>query len=92
MPDKLHHGNSADIMQICTARIGAPAAVQHSLARSGEMLPLCGPPHHAGAQFNGLWPCLYYDSSIKQRLLRYATSALLFSERGVSTDLVSWNR
>ena len=34
----------------------------------------------------------YYDSGIKQRLLRYAASALLFSQRGVDPQLVSWNR
>ena len=34
----------------------------------------------------------YYDSGIKQRLLRYAASALLFSQRRVDPQLVSWNR
>jgi hypothetical protein len=29
---------------------------------------------------------------VKQRLLRYATSALLFSDAGVDARLVSWNR
>lgn len=34
----------------------------------------------------------YYESEIKQRLLRYATSALLFSESRVNPQLISWNR
>ena len=34
----------------------------------------------------------YYESEIKQRLLRYATSALLFSESRVNPLLISWNR
>lgn len=34
----------------------------------------------------------YYETEIKQRLLRYATSALLFAERRVDPRLVSWNR
>lgn len=34
----------------------------------------------------------YYDSEIKQRLLRYATSALLFAESRVNPQLISWNR
>ncbi|GFH31799.1 AAA domain-containing protein, partial [Haematococcus lacustris] len=40
----------------------------------------------------GLWESLYYDSAIKLRLLRYATSALLFAEHKVDPNLVSWNR
>ena len=35
---------------------------------------------------------LIYDSGLKQRLLRYAASALLFTEKGVNHVLVSWNR
>lgn len=35
---------------------------------------------------------LIYDYGLKQRLLRYAASALLFTEKGVNHVLVSWNR
>lgn len=43
-------------------------------------------------EFNGLWESLIYESGLKQRLLRYAASALLFTEKGVNSFLVSWNR
>ncbi|KAJ4756348.1 hypothetical protein LUZ62_090753 [Rhynchospora pubera] len=43
-------------------------------------------------EFDGLWESLIYESGLKQRLLRYAASALLFTEKGVNTYLVSWNR
>lgn len=33
-----------------------------------------------------------YDGDLKRRLLRYAASALQFSEAGVDPRLVSWNR
>ncbi|BBN12187.1 pachytene checkpoint protein 2 [Marchantia polymorpha subsp. ruderalis] len=45
-----------------------------------------------GREFHGLWESLIYDSSLKQHLLRYALSALLFSDRGVNSHLVAWNR
>lgn len=35
---------------------------------------------------------LIYEPGLKQRLLRYAASALLFTEKGVNPFLVSWNR
>lgn len=42
--------------------------------------------------FAGLWESLVFDSSIKQRLLRYSSSALLFAEYNVDPTLVAWNR
>jgi hypothetical protein len=35
---------------------------------------------------------LHYDIGIKRQLLKYASSALLFSSLGVDSNLVSWNR
>ncbi|XP_057950687.1 pachytene checkpoint protein 2 homolog isoform X1 [Malania oleifera] len=43
-------------------------------------------------EFDGIWESLIYESGLKQRLLRYAASALLFTEKGVDPFLVSWNR
>ncbi|CAN1291256.1 Pachytene checkpoint protein 2 homolog, partial [Linum perenne] len=43
-------------------------------------------------EFDGLWESLIYESGLKQRLLRYAASALLFTEKCVDPFLVSWNR
>ncbi|CAH8337734.1 unnamed protein product [Eruca vesicaria subsp. sativa] len=34
---------------------------------------------------------LIYESGLKQRLLRYAASALLFTQKGANPNLVSWN-
>jgi len=39
-----------------------------------------------------LWEQLLFDSSIKERLLSYATSALLFADRGVAPAVVGINR
>ncbi|KAL3624325.1 nucleolar component of the pachytene checkpoint [Castilleja foliolosa] len=39
-----------------------------------------------------MWESLTYVSGLKQKLLRYASIALLFSEKGVNPFLVSWNR
>ncbi|KAL8140804.1 hypothetical protein V2J09_006825 [Rumex salicifolius] len=43
-------------------------------------------------EFDEMWDSLIYESGLKQRLLRYAASALLFTERGVNPFLISWNR
>ena len=51
-----------------------------------DSLPL---PHK---QLEGLWESLILEIGLKQRLLDYAQSALLFSDRAVSSHLVHWNR
>ena len=43
-------------------------------------------------EFDNLWSSLVYESNVKQRLLLYAASAVLFGERGVNSQLVSFNR
>ncbi|KAF5185814.1 Pachytene checkpoint protein 2-like protein [Thalictrum thalictroides] len=43
-------------------------------------------------EFDGMWESLIYEPGLKQRLLRYAASALLFTEKGVDPFLVTWNR
>ncbi|KAL3693472.1 hypothetical protein R1sor_007123 [Riccia sorocarpa] len=43
-------------------------------------------------EFHGLWESLIFDSTLKQQLVRYAATALLFSEKGVNSHLISWNR
>ncbi|XP_031481361.1 pachytene checkpoint protein 2 homolog [Nymphaea colorata] len=43
-------------------------------------------------EFDGLWESLIYETGLKQRLLRYAGSALIFTEKRVDPFLVSWNR
>ncbi|EXB93902.1 Pachytene checkpoint protein 2-like protein [Morus notabilis] len=43
-------------------------------------------------EFDGMWESLIYEPGLKKRLLRYAASALLFTEKGVNPFLISWNR
>eukprot|EP00899_Mesostigma_viride_P009917 jgi/Mesvir1/18927/Mv25783-RA.2 len=43
-------------------------------------------------EFHGMWDALVYEVGLKRRLLRYAECALLFSQRRVNTNIISWNR
>ncbi|XP_046389216.1 pachytene checkpoint protein 2 homolog [Ischnura elegans] len=44
------------------------------------------------SDFHGLWESLVYDSSIKDNLLNFVETTLLFSDKEVDTNIVSWNR
>eukprot|EP00043_Microstomoeca_roanoka_P002989 m.41832 g.41832 ORF g.41832 m.41832 type:complete len:414 (-) comp11863_c0_seq1:70-1311(-) len=44
------------------------------------------------AEFHGLWETLIYDTKVKQDLLNFAATTLLFSDHNVNPDIISWNR
>ncbi|XP_063312015.1 pachytene checkpoint protein 2 homolog [Pelobates fuscus] len=48
--------------------------------------------HLPSADFHGLWESLIYDGDIKSNLLDYVTTTLLFSDKNVDSNLISWNR
>ncbi|XP_062840062.1 pachytene checkpoint protein 2 homolog isoform X2 [Anolis carolinensis] len=43
-------------------------------------------------EFHGLWDSLIYDAEVKSNLLDYVTTTLLFSDKNVDSNLISWNR
>lgn len=42
--------------------------------------------------FHGLWESLLFDSDVKHQLIQYASTTLLFSDRGVDNNIISWNK
>ncbi|ESO90881.1 hypothetical protein LOTGIDRAFT_122594, partial [Lottia gigantea] len=44
------------------------------------------------SDFDGLWDNLVFDEDIKGRLLNYATTTMLFSDKKVDSNVISWNR
>ena len=39
-----------------------------------------------------MWENLIFDTDVKQQLLNYAQTTLLFSDKGVDSTIISWNR
>lgn len=44
------------------------------------------------SEFQGIWENLVFDSDVKKQLLDYAATTLLFSDRGIDANVISWNR
>ncbi|CAN0118354.1 unnamed protein product [Ectocarpus sp. 12 AP-2014] len=44
------------------------------------------------ASLEGVWESLVLERGVKNHLLEYATSALLFTDKGVSKNVISWNK
>ncbi|ESN89831.1 hypothetical protein HELRODRAFT_186250 [Helobdella robusta] len=43
-------------------------------------------------RLHGQWEHLYYEENIKENLLEYAKTAMLFSDRKINPNIVNWNR
>ncbi|KAJ5078626.1 intein-containing pachytene checkpoint protein precursor [Anaeramoeba ignava] len=43
-------------------------------------------------QFNGLWESLFFEENLKQNLINYILTTVLFSEKKVDSNLISFNR
>lgn len=44
------------------------------------------------SEFEGIWESLHFDIGVKSQLLNYSTTAMLFSDRHVNTNIISCNR
>jgi SpoVK/Ycf46/Vps4 family AAA+-type ATPase len=44
------------------------------------------------SEYHGLWESLIYENDIKYKLLNYVETTILFSDKGVDSTIISWNR
>lgn len=57
-----------------------------------KRLPMIHVPSSRIARVEQVWESLVLENGIKNQLLEYATSTLLFTHKGVSKNIISWNR
>ena len=43
-------------------------------------------------EFHGQWEALHMDERVKPDLLNFSRSSMFFAERGVTPNLISWNK
>ncbi|XP_005090335.1 pachytene checkpoint protein 2 homolog [Aplysia californica] len=73
------------IYQVHTDGAGAEELDEENLIAANHwLLP--------SSDFQGMWESLVYDEPIKTRLLNYASTTLLFSDKNVDSNIISWNR
>ena len=57
-----------------------------------DSIPSCTQWLMPSTEFHGLWDSLIYDSQIKQSLLNFAHTAMVFSDKKVDRNIITWNR
>lgn len=73
-------------------RLNIDGASEEYTDESEESVSSCSQWVLPSKDFDGLWENLIYDIDIKQSLIQYCSTALLFSDQSVNTNIISWNR
>lgn len=71
--------------EACTEEL-EPTGGDDEYVSASDSLPL---PH---SSLDNLWESLIFEPGMKRQLLDYAQSALIFSDKKVSSNIINWNR
>ncbi|CAM9730239.1 unnamed protein product [Pylaiella littoralis] len=80
--------------RVHTYRLSHEGAEQEMIEGAGEEeeIAACDQWILPAASLEGVWESLVLEQGVKNHLLEYATSALLFTDKGVRKNVISWNR
>ncbi len=66
--------------------------VAEEMADEEDSTPACSQWILPCKEFHGLWESLIYEDFIQHQILDYAETTMLFSDKGVNSQLINWNR
>ncbi|KAK2581855.1 hypothetical protein KPH14_002318 [Odynerus spinipes] len=67
---------------------GAMSMIQND----SEELPAANHWLLPAKEFHYLWEHMYYDSDIKQNLLNFVETAMIFSDNDINPNIITWNK
>lgn len=67
-------------------------AAEEMLEDDSEELPAANHLMLPSRSIHSTWETLVYDTDVKENLLSYATTGLLFADKGINQSVISWNR
>ncbi|XP_076683749.1 pachytene checkpoint 2 protein [Andrena cerasifolii] len=73
-------------------RLSQEEAATETMQNDSEELSVCTHWILPGKEFHYLWESLYFDSSIKEDLLHFVETSMIFSDHGINSNIISWNK
>lgn len=61
-------------------------------APDGSVINACDITLLPNTHLDGLWETLVYDEQLKNNLLNYVNTIMLYSDKGVDPNIISFNR
>ncbi|CAG2100343.1 unnamed protein product [Medioppia subpectinata] len=73
-------------------RLNYDSVTTDEMETNEEQLPSAQHTILPSIEFHGLWESLVYDLHIKDQLLEFVLTALMFADKGVDNKLINWNK
>lgn len=73
-------------------RLTSDDGAQSTIENDSEELPAANHWLLPAKEFHYLWENMYYDSDIKQNLLNFVKTAMIFSDNNVNPNIITWNK
>lgn len=73
-------------------RLSIESAATETMDNDGEDLPVSSHWILPVKEFHYLWESLYFDSNVKEDLLHFVETAMIFADHNVNTNIISWNK
>ncbi|KZC04109.1 PREDICTED: pachytene checkpoint protein 2 homolog [Dufourea novaeangliae] len=73
-------------------RLTEEDAATETIQNNSEDLPASSHWILPSKEFHSLWENLYFDSNIKEDLLHFVETTMIFSDHSVNSNIINWNK
>ena len=90
--DRSHRKVQGATFKFHVYRLTQEDAATETMQNDSEDLPVSSHWILPAKEFHYLWESLYFDSHIKEDLLHFVETSMIFSDHGVNSNIISWNK
>uniref|UniRef100_A0A0C9RRB7 Trip13 protein n=1 Tax=Fopius arisanus TaxID=64838 RepID=A0A0C9RRB7_9HYME len=73
-------------------RLALEEAATETMQSDSQELPVASHWLLPAKEFNGVWENLCYTSSVKENLLNFIETTMLFADRNINPNIITWNK
>ncbi|XP_014224884.1 pachytene checkpoint protein 2 homolog [Trichogramma pretiosum] len=90
--EKTHVKLRAMNIKIHIYRLNQEEVAMETMEKDGEEISAAAHWILPSEEFYGLWENLFYEAGVKENLLNFIETAMIYSERKVNHHIISWNK
>ena len=90
--DRSHRKVQGATFKFHVYRLTHEDAATETMQNDSEDLPVSSHWILPAKEFHYLWESLYFDSHIKEDLLHFVETSMIFSDHAVNSNIISWNK
>ena len=90
--DRSHRKVQGAAFKFHVYRLTQEDAATETMRNDSEDLPVSSHWILPAKEFHYLWECLYFDSHVKEDLLHFVETSMIFSDHRVNSNIISWNK